>query len=154
MPFNEVTQAIAWNQQSNSVDSFRVSASLTMHAGRTDNSPLQYTATDQVWYATGDVWAVVTPGVKPHLAGTLTQVSTTGSTGSIEPKPRVSVGVEIYPDGTFTYQRLIDTNPAGGMPPTKLQMTDVKDVLLTGIDGNQVITVGVARQPKWAIPPK
>ncbi len=147
---DEITQAIAWSQHPGSHDYGPVAAYFTLHNGLKSSEPINSTAADQVWYATGGVSAVSLP--LPHLAGTLDVSTNTGNPAAITPNAKLKLKVELYPDGTLRYQRLLDNQPVGGMPMTTVSATCVDDDLLTAIDGGQVLTAGVARQPAKDVP--
>src|ERR1700752_576947 len=82
-----------------------------------------------------------------NLKGTLTFARNTKQDGQMVSAHNQSYDVEIFPDGTLSYLMKINEMPVGGMPPTKMQATCVKDVLLTATRESEVVTVGVARQP-------
>jgi hypothetical protein len=151
MSFGEIKKAIAWNDQATNSTFHNIVAYFTLHNGLNSPEPTTTSFSDQVWYATGFVYSELSP--TPRLVGTLKFVMTTSGNGEMEPRPGVSVSVEIYPDGKFTFLRRLNGKPIGGMPPTEMQMVDVGDVLLTGVDGNEVITIGVNRQPEEIVPP-
>jgi hypothetical protein len=140
MAYGEIKACIALD------NSQRVVAYFVLHNGVEDSEPPKRGLPDQVWYARGSVTSQPTP--TPHLAGNLSPVWATNRLGIPIRKTRVSVSVEIYPDGKFTYLQRIGGNPVGGLPAKTVQMTDIGEVLIMGIDGNQVISVGVARDPE------
>ena len=152
MPCEEITKAIEWSYKSNSTDDYPVVAYFTLHSGLPSTEPIDSISADQVWYAEGRVYAQSNASGS-FLSGNLGQVSTNKSVSKMDVKPELSVNVWIHADGSFQYQELLKGKPIGGFPPKSLVLDCVEDVLLTGVDGNQVIAVGVARLPSVPIPP-
>jgi hypothetical protein len=151
MAFAEINKAIAWSSQSTPKTSYPVDAFLVLHNGLESKEPVSTIARDQIWYVRGSVKAVSMP--TPHLAGTLTNVHASNSnTGDLTSRPRVSVYVEIFPDGKLTISQLLDGDPIGGASPSHLQASDVSDRLIVAIGSTGVWTVGVARVPAAPIP--
>jgi hypothetical protein len=81
---------------------------------------------DYVWYAVGSVH--LSPA--GHLAGDLDLYLNDGAPTKTQPggesmrlPPKCTLGLEIFPDGTFTYQQKLDSKPVGGMPPIKVAAT-------------------------------
>ncbi|WP_437931148.1 hypothetical protein WMF37_18610 [Sorangium sp. So ce291] len=155
MAFNEIAKAIQWSNKTTSGDGeiYPVEAYFVLHAGSTSTEPVNYIRRDAVWYAHGTVQAVATP--TPHLEGTLGTVYT-ASIQSRDPalSSGLSVRVQIFPDGQLSVQKLLHGTPIGGMPPTQLQTTDVRDNLMVAINGIEVWTLGVALLPHYPKPPQ
>lgn len=145
MPCQDVVDAIAHSKQSTSSHPRDVRAFFSLHFGYLGEHPVDSVDEDRVWYATGLVTAAGAPS--DHLQGTLKSVYLNAEDGSMAERPELDVKVWIHPDGRVDYQRLINGAPIGQMPPTKLQLASLADRLLTGHDGLQVVTVGVAMIP-------
>ena len=63
-----------------------------------------------------------------------------------------TVTIEIFKDGTVSWQPKINGKP-GGVPPSQFtQTTCVGGALLTGVHQNAVIVVGVRRDASVSIP--
>jgi hypothetical protein len=148
MACNEFTNALAWAQQSDKEEIYPVFAYFTKHYG---SGELSYTVEhkDAVHYATGEMFVINSP--TPHLKGTLNGARNIESAELIEPKPELTYDIEIFPDGTVSYLMKLNGKAVGGMPPTKVQATCVNGVLLTAAINSEVVTVGLARKPKYVI---
>jgi hypothetical protein len=154
----EFTNAITWSGQGTSSSPgsqyYPVAAYFTKHFGSTSTPPS--TTRDSVHYATGSV----TKTASNKLSGTLVAVSTNqfASTGTWAASSSASYYIEITvaPGATtaqISYQQRINNQPVGGMPPTVVQATCVGGTLLSAPTGNAVVTIGVARQPSYIVPP-
>lgn len=142
----EVGDAIKWAKQGNPVTGF-----LTIHIGET-GSPGSPVGTDICIYAYGNVSYVPRP--KAHLAGDL-QFFGNGVTmvPDMQKKPGMTIGVEVWPDDGFSFQYKMNGQPTVGMP-TKLQGTNVADVLLTAVNMTDIVTLGLRRdRPSTPTPP-
>lgn len=139
----EFDAAISWSQQSTPTQEFPVIAYFSKHYGAVGG--LKDTPKDTVLYASGKVAAVAKP--TPHLKGTLAVAKNTDLDGQMVSDPKLTIDLEIYPDGSLSYLVKINGMPVGGMPPTKVKATCVNDVLLTATSGSEVVTVGVALKP-------
>ena len=153
MPCLEIDNAFAWAKQSTSDKVFPVTAYFTKHSGvLTDpNAPGVGSGRDSCWYAAGDV-ALNAAG---HLFANL-QLYSNGESGNptdaIVIKAGYSVGVEIFPNGTVTYQYKFNNQPVGGMPPIQVTTTCLGGVLLTGTNQqHEVIAVGVRRSAPFDV---
>src|SRR4030095_17198421 len=117
MACTEITNAINWAKQNSSKKLFPVTAFFTKHTGvLTDpNDPPPGPGRDHCWYAVGRVIL----NAAGHLVGDL-QLYMNGGTSNtseaIDKKPKMTVGVEIFPDGTVTYQHKLNFKPVGGVP--------------------------------------
>jgi hypothetical protein len=154
MAFLEVIKAIQWSEQSTPKGvNFPVIAYLTEHIGQPSKEPVESSQQDILLYAFGEVYAVQTPS--PHLAGILRSVQSTGSTGgrTMAARPKLSIGIQIFADGTLSISKRIDDTPIGGLPPTGVQGTDVADNLIIATKQNTAWTVGIERMPKAVVPP-
>src|ERR1043166_3234630 len=129
MSFLEIVKAIQWNKQSGSKFKFPVNAYMIEHIGMPSKEPVASPRPDIVWYAFGSVFFASTP--TPHLAGTLSHVQITDSTGIMTSRPAASIQIQTFPDGKLLISKLVNGQPIGGMPPTQLQGTDVLDNLVT-----------------------
>jgi hypothetical protein len=145
---SEITQAIAWNQQSTAQEHYPVMAYMTKHYGA--GLLGQTYPRDTVHYAAGDVYT--TDMRIPSLAGTLLSVSANTTDSTMGAKPTLSYAVEIFANGTLRYVMQVNNKPVGGLPPKTVQATCVNNRLLTAMVGSEVITIGVAIQPPRAIP--
>ncbi|NJO17041.1 MAG: hypothetical protein HC877_15265 [Thioploca sp.] len=146
MVCTEITKAIDWAKQSTGQDIFPVTAYFMKHCGilTAPNTPQVGDGRDYCWYAVGKVVL----NAAGHLIGDLQLYMNGGAsnpTEAIQIKPDVTVGVDIFPDGTVTYQQKTHNKPVGGMSPIKVTTTCVGGVLLTGINQNEIITIGVRR---------
>ena len=149
MACTEFVNAINWSKQSKPGGTdYPVKAYFTKHFGYGEVPVPEHI--DAVHYASGSVTAVVSP--KPHLKGTLKVAKNTTQDGGMISAPALTYDVEIDPDGTLSYLMKLNGQAVGGMPPTKVQATCVNNVLLTATSGSQVVTVGVAKQPKQEVP--
>jgi hypothetical protein len=139
----EIINALDWAQKSQGPHKFPVTAFFTKHSG-TDRSDQDY-----CWYAVGAVnW-----NSAGYLEGDLKLYANGGqSSPSMELKHDSTVGVEIYADGTVSYQQKIGGKPVGGMPPTKLAAKCVEGALLAGVNGSEVVAVGVRLDPEVTLP--
>jgi hypothetical protein len=151
MAFNEIAKAIQWSGQSTKQEAYPVIAYLVLHNGVASAEPVAAVRSDAVWYVHGVVWKVDTP--TPHLAGVLDHLYGTNHVGEMVQSDKITVSVQIFPNGKLTILRLINGNPIGGLPPTQLQASDVQDNLMVAIDGTEVWTLGVARVPHSPIGP-
>jgi len=97
------------------------------------------------WYAVGEVHYVA--GLIPHLEGNLTLYMNNGLENAMRQPFGGSVWVEIFDDGTISYQQQLNRKPVGGLPPITLFGTCVQNVLVTGIQQNEVVTISVHRKP-------
>jgi hypothetical protein len=166
MAFVELQQAITWASQSSNASRtyYPVSAYLTLHNGLTSSNDLNTETNDQVWFAHGLLSYVAATGSKPyeqaHLGGILDSAWAANHQGAmhdvsgdaVPAQKKRTIGITVYADGRVTFQHLLHGDPVGGMPPAKLTGQDVGDVLITCIDGTQVITIGLARSPKYVVP--
>jgi hypothetical protein len=84
------------------------------------------------------------------LAGDLQLYSNAGNKGEMMIKSGHTVRVTISRTGNVTYQHKINGSPVN--EPTKVTTTCIKEMLLTGIYQDEVITVGVRRDPELMIP--
>jgi len=145
-PCQEFTDALNWNKQSNGTTTYPVAAYFTKHFGSSATN-----TQDAVHYAFG--YVVANPPL-PVLSGTLAVVK--NKDGSMIADPALTYYVEIASDSQaaqISYQERLNGKPVGGMPPTVVKPTCVDKVLLTGVNGSEVVTVGVARQPTAGGPP-
>lgn len=153
MACSEITQAFAWVQQKNSESFFPARAFFTKHIGSVSPNPSKSANPDYCYYAVGYVDYQSNPTA--NLFGVLDVYINTLMTGSIaygmQSKPTTKIHLNIFPDGTVWYQQNLNGNPVGGLPPTKLATTCIQGLLLTGINGDEVITVGVSREPSKPI---
>lgn len=150
MPCADIDQAIAWAKQNVPLKHFVVTAYFTKHTGSPGVVGKNDTE-DYCWYAVG----AVTLNPAGHLSGDLQLYANGGVSSPPEPiviKPDSTIGVEIFPNGTFTYQQKIKNKPVGGMPPTKVALACLGGAMLTGTSGTDVIAVGV-RRSEWDEPP-
>jgi hypothetical protein len=150
MACNEITKAIAWNHQTSNSEVFPVRAYFTRHVGLDKEPPKAFA--DICTYGVGSVSAVDTP--TPHLAGEL-QYYGNGGSGMPSPmtlKPTVTYAVKIFPDGTVSFQQKLNGNPVGGMAPITRKLTCLDNMLLSGVVGADVVSVGVRREPPIATP--
>jgi hypothetical protein len=89
-----------------------------------------------------------------HLFGDLA-LSMNGGPGNdasaMQAKLTSSLGVDISPDGTVSYQQKLNGKPVGGMPPKTIAGACVAGALLSGVNQNEVIAVGVRRDPSMSI---
>lgn len=146
MPCTEINNAFDWAKQSTNTKDFPVRAYFTKHDGiLTDPiAPPPGDGRDSCWYAVGRV-RFNGAGPVQHLSGDLQLFLNKGSAGEMKTGPGLSLAVEIFPDGTVTYQQKLNGDPVGGFPPHTVTTTCIGGVLLTGTEGNKVITVGVRR---------
>jgi hypothetical protein len=94
------------------------------------------------------------------LAGDLDLYLNSGKPTNIQPNgesmhlpANSTLGLEIFPDGTFNYQQKIGGKPVGGMPPTNVSTaTCLGGVLLAGTEKDAVVAVGVRRDPPLITP--
>src|SRR5262245_59585530 len=135
----EVGEAIKWAKAGNPVTAF-----LTIQIGE-KGSPGSPVSADICIYAYGNVSYVARP--KAHVAGDL-QFFGNGVTmvPDMLKKPGMTVGVEVWDDDRFSIQYKMNGQPTVGLP-TKLQGTNVQDVLLTAVNMSDVVTVGLRRDP-------
>ena len=140
----EITEAMAWAKQSTATELHPVTAFLTIHIGER-GSPGSPVGTDICIYAYGPVTYIAEP--RPRLAGDL-QYFGNGVTmvPDMKKKPGMTVGVEVFEDGMFSYQFKFKKKPVAGMP-TKLTGTCVQNVLLTAVILSDVVTIGLRRDP-------
>jgi hypothetical protein len=152
MACSEIDSAIDWAKQASDKGTPAVTAYFTRHTGAsTDpNAPTTGSGRDFCWYAVGDVQYTDSPG-PGHLKGNI-QLSLTAATGEMKTSPKSTLMLEIFPDGTVTFQQRINGKPVGGMPPVTVVTNCVGGVLLTGVEGNSVVAVGVRRDPIIPIP--
>ena len=158
-PCQEFTDAINWSKQSNAATTFPVEVYLTRHqgSGGTGVGGKSYSASDDaVVYAFG---YLVSNGTLPILSGTLATTFANSDQGKMALKSGQTYYVEIaYQSGSggqITYQQKFNGSPVGGAPATVVKATCVGDFLVTGANGNEVVTVGVSRQPSINVqPPK
>ena len=142
----EVGEAIKWAKAGKPVTAF-----LTIHIGEL-GSPGSPVSADICIYAYRPVSYVARP--KARLAGDLKFF---GNGVTMVPdmleKPGMTVGVEIWADDRFSIQYKMNGQPTAGLP-TKLQGTNIGDVLLTAVNITDIVTIGVRRDPAKAAPPK
>jgi hypothetical protein len=146
----ETKEAIAWAKKTTKSKRYPVTAFLTIHIGEKGN-PGSPVGTDICIYAYGNVAYVAKP--TPRLAGDLQYFGNgVTMTPDMQPKPGMTVGVEVFPDDQFSYQFKFNGKPVAGSP-TKLKGTCLQDVLLTATMLSDVITIGVRRDPEVSVPP-
>jgi hypothetical protein len=151
MPCQEIIDAVEWSKKTTNTMIYPVHAYWSKHFGPVSEDPITSVWDDTVRYARGLVQFVAAPS--GHLYGVLDPVWSTNSDGDMVVRPPMDVKVWIYPSGKVDYQQLLDGTPVGHMPPTELLLTCVGDSLLTGVDGNSVVTVGVARGKPFSVQP-
>lgn len=151
----EFDSAVAWlakGQQSGGKTQFPVTMFLTKHTGFVTDpagSGSQSLDKDFCWYARGGVGL----NAAGHLFGDLRLSLNNGAGEDMAPSLKSTVGVEVFPDGHVTYQQKINGKPVGGMPPVAVTgMTCIGGALLSGVHQNDVVVVGVRRDPSVSVP--
>jgi len=72
---------------------------------------------------------------------------------SIHLSANSTLGLEVFPNGSFNYQQKIGGKPVGGMPPTPVNApTCIGGVLLMGTEKDAVVAVGLRRDPPQSVP--
>ena len=144
MACSEITEAFQWAQSSTPGEKHPVTAFLTIHIGMRGR-PGSPVGTDVCIYAYGPVKFVAEP--RPRLAGDLKYFGN-GVTmvPDMKRKAGMTIGVEVFEDGHFSYQFKFKGQPTAG-EPTGLTGTCVDDVLLTSTALSDVITLGLRRDP-------
>jgi hypothetical protein len=139
MACQEFDNAFAWAKQNLPVTAF-----VTLHGGFITDPNLNQFTGDACRYAHGPV-GLNTAG---HLAGEL-PFTTNASSEVMHTPPGLTVAIEIFENGTVSYQQKLNGKPVGGMPPTQFTATAcvASGALLTGVHTNEVIVVGVRRDP-------
>lgn len=154
MACDEITKAIDWAKKTHMNEIYPVTAYFTKHDGiLTDpNAPPPSGGRDFCWYAVGRV-NYVAPSAQPeHLAGTITLYLNNAASDGMQTKPGSGLAVQIFDDGTVTYQQQLNGKPVGGMPPHTVKTTCIGGVLLSGTEDKNVITVGVRLDGKEILP--
>jgi hypothetical protein len=156
----EFQSAIDWSSQSTTLMIHPVTAYVSVHAGRPPYfSESVSSAPDAVLCAIGAVDAADENGVA-LLKGRLADVWTTGKSAGMSPKPDCELDVEIVPPkgpfsskagGEVRFTLIVAGQPEGKKAVVKC--TCVSDALMSGNSAGRVVSVGVARGPKYA-PPK
>jgi hypothetical protein len=146
-PCQEFTDAVNWANKTTSNETFPVEAYFTKHYGFGHGTSTAHD--DSVVYTFG---YVVGNAPLPVLSGTLTGTFVNSDQGKMAPDPKLTVYVEIAyisraNGGQITYQEKLNGKPVAAAAPTVVKTTCVGDFLMTGVDGNGVITVGVSLQP-------
>ena len=140
----EITEAIQWAKLSTADKVHPVTAFITIHIGMR-GSPGSPVGTDVCIYAWGPVKYVAEP--TPHVAGDLKYFGN-GVTmvPDIKRKAGMTIAVEVYDTGKFSYQFRFKGKPTVG-EPTRVTGTCVADVLLTATMLTDVVTIGLRRDP-------
>jgi hypothetical protein len=162
MSCSEIVSAISWAKQTTpNVAEFPVTAFLTRHAGSlSDPNDSEFTGRDFCQYAVGPVHYVGPPpgqiGVVGHLAGDLNLYSNgvvSNTALAMALRQGWTVAVEIFPDGSVTFEE--KHNGIGNGFETKVTTTCIGGVLLSGLNQNEVVVVGLRRDPSVdRTPPK
>jgi hypothetical protein len=151
MACNEIDQAFAWAKSSGS-ESHPVIAYFTKHEGilADPNNPKK----DYCWYAVGQVQ--LNPA--GHLAGDLDLYLNSGVPTKTQPggesmhlPANSTLGLELFPNGSFNYQQKINGKPLGANVKVSTT-TCIGGVLLMGTEADAVVAVGVRRDPPFINP--
>jgi hypothetical protein len=154
MACNEIDLAFTWAKSASGTETHPVTAYFTKHEGvfSDTKAPVR----DYCWYAAG----AVKLNASGHLAGDLDLYINDGPGTKAQPggesmqlPAKSTLGLEIFPDDTFSYQQKLHGDPVGGAPPVKINTTTcVGGVLLMATEKDAVVAVGVRRDPPLSVP--